>query len=141
MAMASYYKGETDRQHIAVIGDGALSAGMAFEGLNNAGTTKSNLLIILNDNSISIDPNVSALEKYLSKISLPGKDEKIDKDFWERVGKNLDKEFSPTETEEIEKALNDIVDHNENLFQLLGIRYFGRIDGNNIEQLIKRFQN
>ncbi len=137
MAMASYYKGETDRQHIAVIGDGALSAGMAFEGLNNAGTTKSNLLIILNDNSISIDPNVSALEKYLSKISLPGKDEKIDKDFWERVGKNLDKEFSPTETEEIEKALNDIVDHNENLFQLLGIRYFGPIDGNNIDTLIK----
>lgn len=68
IAMASYYKGKRNRQHIAIIGDGALSAGLAFEGLNNAGSTKSNLLVVLNDNSISIDPNTSALEKYLKEV-------------------------------------------------------------------------
>lgn len=68
MAMASAYKGETDRQHIAVIGDGALTAGLAFEGLNNAGVSSTNILIILNDNSMSIDPNVGALEKYLASL-------------------------------------------------------------------------
>lgn len=75
MAMASHYKGESDRQHIAVIGDGAMTAGIAFEALNNAGVSPTNLLIILNDNSMSIDPNVGALEKYLAgmKMVAPGK--------------------------------------------------------------------
>jgi 1-deoxy-D-xylulose-5-phosphate synthase len=58
MAIASKQKGETNRQHIAVIGDGALSAGMALEGLNNVGVTNSNILVILNDNGISIDKSV-----------------------------------------------------------------------------------
>ncbi len=58
MAMASQYKGEKDRQHIAVIGDGSMTAGLAFEGLNHAGVTDANLLVILNDNCMSIDPNV-----------------------------------------------------------------------------------
>ena len=61
MAMASHYKGEKDRQHIAIIGDGAMTAGMAFEAMNHAGIENSNLLIILNDNCMSIDPNVGAL--------------------------------------------------------------------------------
>src|SRR5918993_2131469 len=66
MAVASQYKSETNRQHIAVIGDGALTAGMAFEALNHAGVTNSNLLVILNDNCMSIDPNVGALKEYLT---------------------------------------------------------------------------
>lgn len=107
MAMASCYKGENRRRHVAVIGDGALSAGMAFEGLNNAGTSKANLLIILNDNSISIDPNVSALEKYLTKISIP--EQKV-----------------PAAT----------VSDCENLFQSLGLQYFGPVNGNDIGLLI-----
>src|SRR5436190_7335374 len=69
MAMASHYKGEKDRQHIAVIGDGAMTAGLAFEAMNHAGTANSNVLIILNDNCMSIDPNVGALKEYLTDIT------------------------------------------------------------------------
>ncbi len=69
MAVASHYKGETDKQHIAVIGDGAMTAGMAFEGLNHGGDIHSNLLVVLNDNCMSIDPNVGALKHYLTDIA------------------------------------------------------------------------
>ena len=69
MAIASKQKGETNRQHIAVIGDGALSAGMALEGLNNVGVTNSNILVVLNDNGISIDKSVGAIGDYLAKMS------------------------------------------------------------------------
>src|SRR6201998_4562954 len=73
MAVASQYKKEFDRKHIAVIGDGAMSAGLAFEGLNNAGTSKSDLLVVCNDNCMSIDPNVGALRAYLTDMSIsPG---------------------------------------------------------------------
>lgn len=136
MAIASQYQGETNRQHIAVIGDGALSAGMSFEALNNAGTLKSNLLIILNDNSISIDPNVSALEKYLTKISLPERNEKLDKTFWEALGKHKKDDFSQAEIKAIEGTLNDVVNRIGNLFQSLGIQYSGPIDGNDIGVLV-----
>ena len=70
MAIASKYKGETDRQHIAVVGDGALTGGMTFEGLNHAGSLKdANILIVLNDNCMAIDPNVGALKEYLLQIT------------------------------------------------------------------------
>src|SRR6201747_2690006 len=69
MAIASHYKGETDRQHVAVIGDGAMTAGIAFEALNHAGIENTNLLVILNDNNMSIDPNVGALKEYLTDIT------------------------------------------------------------------------
>src|SRR3954453_17961905 len=69
MAVASRYKGETHRQHLAVIGDGAMTAGLAFEALNHAGIENSNILVILNDNNMSIDPNVGALKEYLTDIT------------------------------------------------------------------------
>ncbi len=69
MSMAAKYKGETDRKVVAVIGDGALTAGLAFEGMNHAGVADSDLLIILNDNCMSIDPNVGALKEYLTDIT------------------------------------------------------------------------
>ena len=69
MATASKLNSLNDKQHIAVIGDGSMSAGLAFEGLNNAGIEKSNLLVILNDNCMSIDPAVGALKDYLTSIS------------------------------------------------------------------------
>ena len=68
MAVASRYKGEKNKQHIAVIGDASIASGMAFEGLNHAGVTDANLLIILNDNAIGIDPSVGALKEYLTKV-------------------------------------------------------------------------
>ena len=70
MSLASSVKKEFDRQHIAVIGDASIASGIAFEGLNHAGNTESNLIVILNDNSIGIDPSVGALKNYLSSVSL-----------------------------------------------------------------------
>ena len=67
MALASNLLGETEKQHIAVVGDASIASGMAFEGLNHAGVTKANLLVILNDNAIGIDPSVGALKQYLTK--------------------------------------------------------------------------
>lgn len=78
MAMASTIKGETERQHIAVIGDASIASGMAFEGLNHLGVTNTNTLIILNDNAIGIDPSVGALKKYLTNVKKgKAKDENI----------------------------------------------------------------
>ena len=68
MAIASSLKGETEKQHIAVIGDASIASGMAFEALNHAGVSNTNLLIILNDNAIGIDPSVGALKEYLTKV-------------------------------------------------------------------------
>lgn len=68
MALASNLKGETEKQHIAVIGDASIASGMAFEGLNHAGVTDANLLVILNDNAIGIDPSVGALKDYLTSV-------------------------------------------------------------------------
>src|ERR1041385_761280 len=82
MAMASRLKGDKEKQHIAVIGDGAMTAGMAFEGLNHAGVENSNLLVVLNDNCMSIDPNVGALREYLTNISTSHTYNKMRDDVW-----------------------------------------------------------
>src|SRR4026209_1762765 len=87
MAMASHYKGEKDRQHVAIIGDGAMTAGMAFEALNHAGIEKSNILIILNDNCMSIDPNVGALKEYLTDITTSPTYNKFRDEVWNLLGK------------------------------------------------------
>ena len=68
MAIASNLKGDFEKQHIAVIGDASIASGMAFEGLNHAGVTNANLLVILNDNAIGIDPSVGALKNYLTAV-------------------------------------------------------------------------
>ena len=82
MATASKLNSIKDKQHIAVIGDGSMSAGLAFEGLNNAGIEKSNLLVILNDNCMSIDPAVGALKDYLTSISTSKNYNKTRKKIW-----------------------------------------------------------
>src|SRR4051812_1830383 len=87
MAVASQYKGETEKQHIAVIGDGSMTAGMAFEALNHAGVTNSNLLVILNDNCMSIDPNVGALKEYLTDITTSATYNKVRDEIWNILGK------------------------------------------------------
>lgn len=138
MAIASDYKGEKDRQHIAVIGDGALSAGIAFEGLCNAGSVDSNLLIILNDNSMSIDPNTSALEKYLKEIanpdliyeSLRGKLNHL------REKREDDKEVSAF-CNEAGMDLAKIRSGTHNLFEALNLQYYGPVNGHNISSLIE----
>ena len=136
MAMASHYKGEDDRQHIAIIGDGAMTAGEAFEAMNHAGIEKSNLLIILNDNCMSIDPNVGALKEYLTDITTSQTYNKLRDDFWKALGKLPGKTFSRKMVSKIEASLKGMVSRSSNLFESLNIRYFGPIDGHNITKLV-----
>ncbi|MDQ2863890.1 MAG: 1-deoxy-D-xylulose-5-phosphate synthase, partial [Bacteroidota bacterium] len=136
MAMASHYKGEKNRQHVAIIGDGAMTAGMAFEALNHAGIEKSNLLIILNDNCMSIDPNVGALKEYLTDITTSQTYNKLRDDFWKALGKLPGKKFSRNMASKMEAALKGMVSKSSNLFESLQLRYFGPIDGHNITKLV-----
>jgi len=137
MAMASYSKGEKDRQHIAVIGDGAMTAGLAFEAMNHAGSTKSNILIILNDNCMSIDPNVGALKEYLTDITTSHTYNKVKDDVWKLLGKlPVGKHFSRSMAQKLTDGLKGMVSSSANLFEALNLRYFGPIDGHNISKLV-----
>ncbi len=142
MAMASQYKGETDRQHIAVIGDGAMTAGMAFEAMNHAGIEKSNVIIILNDNCMSIDPNVGALKEYLTDITTSHTYNKVRDDVWNLLGKlPVGKNFSRSMAAKLTDGLKGMVSSSSNLFEALKLRYFGPIDGHNVEKLIETLQD
>ncbi len=142
MAMASQYKGETDRQHIAVIGDGAMTAGMAFEAMNHAGIEKSNVIIILNDNCMSIDPNVGALKEYLTDITTSHTYNKVRDDVWNLLGKlPVGKTFTRSMAAKLTDGLKGMVSSSSNLFEALKLRYFGPIDGNNVTKLIETLQD
>lgn len=138
MAVASHYKGEDDRQHVAVIGDGAMTAGLAFEALNHAGIENSNLLVILNDNCMSIDPNVGALKEYLTDISTS----KHYNRFRDDVANVLSKisALGPDAfkvVKKLEKGIKGSLLKNSNLFEALKFRYFGPIDGHDVKHLVK----
>ena len=137
MAMASHYKGEKDRQHIAVIGDGALTAGLAFEAMNHAGIEKSNVLIILNDNNMSIDPNVGALKEYLTDITTSHTYNDLRDNVWKALGKlPIGKNYTREMASKVEASLKGLVSKSSNLFEALQLRYFGPIDGHNVTKLI-----
>jgi 1-deoxy-D-xylulose-5-phosphate synthase len=137
MAMASHYKGEKNRQHVAIIGDGAMTAGLAFEAMNHAGIANTNMLIILNDNDMGIDPNVGALKEYLTDITTSQTYNKFREDFWKALGKlPVGKNFSRDMASKIEAGLKGVVSKSSNLFESLKLRYFGPIDGHNITKLV-----
>ena len=138
MAMASHYKGETERQHIAVIGDGAMTAGLPFEAMNHAGAEKSNVLIILNDNCMSIDPNVGALKEYLTDITTSHTYNKVKDEVWNLLGKMpIGKSFSRGMAQKLTESLKGMVSSSANLFEALNLRYFGPIDGHNTSKLVE----
>ena len=142
MAMASQYKGETDRQHIAVIGDGAMTAGISFEAMNHAGFAKSNVIIILNDNNMSIDQNVGALKEYLTDITTSHTYNKVKDDVWKLLGKlPVGKTFSRAMATKLTEGLKGMVSSSSNLFEALNLRYFGPIDGHNVTKLIETLQD
>lgn len=137
MAVASKYKNEKNRQHIAVIGDGAMTAGMAFEAMNHAGVENSNLLVILNDNCMSIDPNVGALKEYLTDITTSHTYNRVREDIWKVLG-GISR-FGPNAQEivkKIEKGIKGTLLKNSNLFESLKFRYFGPVDGHDINHLV-----
>lgn len=136
MAVASEYKGETEKQHIAVIGDGAMTAGLAFEGLNHAGIENSNILVVLNDNCMSIDPNVGALKEYLTDIATSHTYNKVKDEVWNLLGKVS--KFGPNAQSiaaKIEHAVKSVLLKQSNYFESLNFRYFGPVDGHDVEHL------
>src|SRR6059058_88547 len=137
MAMAAKYKGENDRKTVAIIGDGAMTAGIAFEALNHAGVTDADMLIILNDNCMSIDPNVGALKEYLTDISTSHTYNKLRDDVWNLLGKlPVGKRFTRDMASKLEASIKGMVTKSSNLFEALNLRYFGPIDGHNITKLV-----
>lgn len=138
MAVASKYRNENNRQHIAVIGDGAMTAGLAFEALNHGGVENANLLVILNDNCMSIDPNVGALKEYLTDITTSHTYNKVREDIWKILG-GISR-FGPNAQEivkKIEKGIKGTLLKKSNLFEALKFRYFGPVDGHDINHLVK----
>ena len=136
MAVASALDNHYQRQHIAIIGDGAMTAGMAFEGMNHAGATDSNLLIILNDNCMAIDPNVGALKEYLTDITTSKTYNKFRDEVWNMLGKMSNFGKSAQEVvSKVEGVMKTAILRQSNLFESLGLRYFGPIDGNDIGHL------
>ena len=119
---------------VALIGDGSLTGGLALEGLNNAGASKTDLLVILNDNNISIDRNIGALHEYLLKITTNPKYNKAKQQVWDRLG---DGKFRNWLQNLVVNAKSSLVrGSGGDLFEAMGFRYFGPIDGNDIEQVI-----
>ncbi len=137
MAAASRYLRIEDKQHIAVIGDGALTGGMAFEGLNHAGVSDTNLLIILNDNCMAIDPNVGALKDYLTDITTSRVYNKLKDDAWNLLGKlSMFGKSAQEIVSKVETGIKAALLSQSNLFESLNLRYFGPVDGHDVNHLV-----
>ena len=143
MAIASLQNNDFNKQHIAVIGDGSMSAGMSFEALNHAGVEKSsNLLIILNDNCMSIDPAVGALKEYLTTISTSKTYNMLRLKAWRFLGKlNLFGKYPQKIAKKIEGAIKSMLIGESDYFESLNFRYFGPIDGHDIPLLVKTLKD
>ncbi|MES2796012.1 MAG: 1-deoxy-D-xylulose-5-phosphate synthase [Bacteroidota bacterium] len=136
MSVASKYLGEKQRQHVAVIGDGSMTAGMAFEAMNHAGDVGNNMLIVLNDNCMAIDPNVGALKAYLTDITTSKSYNRLRDDIWNMLGKISHFGKSAQEiVSKIENGLKATILKQSNLFESLNLRYFGPVDGHDVEHL------
>ncbi len=137
MAVANRIKNDP-RQHIAVIGDGAMTAGLAFEGLNHGGAEDTNLIVVLNDNCMSIDPNVGALKDYLTDITTSHTYNKVRDEVWNLLGKIS--MFGPNAqsiAQKIEHAVKSTLLKQSNFFESLNFRYFGPVDGHDVVHLAK----
>lgn len=137
MAVASQYQNLKDKQHIAVIGDGAMTGGLAFEAMNHAGVSNSNLLIILNDNCMSIDPNVGALKDYLTDITTSHTYNRVRDEVWNLLGKfsNFGKSAQEVASK-VESSIKSFLLSQSNLFESLNLRYFGPVDGHDVNHLV-----
>ncbi|UEG50414.1 1-deoxy-D-xylulose-5-phosphate synthase [Ferruginibacter lapsinanis] len=141
MAIAAKLKNE-DRKSVAIIGDGSMTAGIAFEAMNHAGVSDADMLIVLNDNGIGIDPNVGALKEYLTDITTSPTYNKVKDDVWNLLGKlPVGKQFTRAMGQKLTEGLKGMVNGHANLFEALKLRYFGPIDGHNISKLVDTLQD
>ncbi len=142
MAVAFQLKGEHQRKVVAVIGDGSLTGGLAFEGLNNASSQPNDLLIILNDNDMAIDNNVGGLNQYLVKLNTSATYNKIRHDVFQRVkNTNLIGEKGKNSILRFNNSVKSLISNQQNIFEGLNIRYFGIVDGHDVGELIRILQN
>ncbi|MFM9985647.1 MAG: 1-deoxy-D-xylulose-5-phosphate synthase [Flavobacteriales bacterium] len=138
MAVASKLQHQEGKQVVAVIGDGAMTAGLAFEGLNHGGTADANIIVILNDNCMSIDPNVGALKEYLTDITTSHTYNKVKDEVWNLLGKIS--KFGPDAqaiAHKISGAMKGSMIKESNFFESLKWRYFGPIDGHDVDYMVK----
>ncbi len=136
MALAASRQGAKDRQTVAVIGDGAMTAGLAFEGLNNLATSKANVLVVLNDNNMAIDPNVGGFSEYLVDIATSHTYNKIRKEVFKGLQKfNIGGPRSRDMIIKINNSIKTLLTRQTNIFEGLNIRYFGPVDGHDVERL------
>ena len=138
MAVAAQLNGEKDRLSVAVIGDGAMTGGEAFEGLNNAGANNANLLVILNDNNMAIDPNVGGMKEYLLDITTSKTYNKLKDEVWHILGRiNKISPGARNLIQKIDNSVKSLLLKQSNLFEALGFRYFGPVDGHDVNHLVK----
>lgn len=137
LATAAQLSGK-DEKVVALIGDGSLTGGLAYEGLNNAGTSKADILVIVNDNNISIDKNIGAMHEHLLKLTTNGTYNRLKNRVWDLIGEGRLREairsFIGTTKHNI------IRDSGGDIFEAMGFRYFGPIDGNDIDQVVSTLQ-
>lgn len=133
MAVAAK-RNEEDRMVVAVIGDGSMTGGLAFEGLNNAGSLNANLLVILNDNNMAIDPNTGALNEYLMDIATSKTYNRVKKDVWRVLGTIPE---ARKIAQKIDAGIKSIILRHSNVFESFNFRYFGPVDGHDVVYLTK----
>ena len=130
--------GSENKKTVALIGDASISGGLAFEGLNNAANNPNDLLIILNDNEMSIDNNVGALHKYLSKLSTSLHYNKVRKKIYDAFhNKGYIGEKGKGAILRFNNAVKSLISHQQNIFEGLNIRYFGPFDGHDVLEIVK----
>jgi len=141
MAVAAELEGNKDRHVVAVIGDGALSGGLAFEGLNNVSSSPNNLLIILNDNDMSIDHSVGGMQKYLLNLNTNKTYNaiKFKTTSWLH-SKGLMNDDRKKGIQRLSNAIKSAIAHQQNIFDGMNIRYFGPFDGHNVKELVRILQ-
>ena len=136
MAASSKLKDDKGKQHVAVIGDGSITGGMAFEALNHAGAENTNLLVVLNDNCMSIDPAVGALKEYLTDISTSQTYNKAKNKAWKILGKISKFGASAQKVvQKVDSAVKSTLLGESNYFESLNFRYFGPVDGHDVKHL------
>lgn len=141
MAIAADLLGQKEQKHVAIIGDGSMTAGLPFEALQHAGSSKADILIILNDNQMSIDPNIGSLREYLTDITTSKTYNKVREDVWKVLGKMPYGKFNQKLASKIEGGVKGVVSKTSNLFEALGLRYFGNVDGHNVLKLVETIKD
>ncbi|MEI7422573.1 MAG: 1-deoxy-D-xylulose-5-phosphate synthase [Prolixibacteraceae bacterium] len=142
MAVSARLNGEYNRKVVAIIGDGSMTGGMSFEGLNNAGGTNADILVVLNDNNMSIDPNVGGISRFFVRMQTSRAYNRLRSGVWKVLrhfrspGKNMIWFLRKNQ-----HAMKSMVADESNLFEALGIRYFGPVDGHDVIGLTRIFNH